>query len=76
VSAVAGNLPFKGGTLVPVPVLLTLNVAALADGSLPLAFPWPGSAPPGVTLVLQIWIADAAATEGAAASNGLQALTP
>jgi hypothetical protein len=69
--------PFKGGTLVPVPVALTLPLATNVSGSIPLAWTsWPGGLPPGTTLYLQYAVADVGAPAGAALSNALKGVTP
>ncbi len=69
------NAPFKGGTLVPQPLLyLTLPTNALGATSLPFVFP--AGVPAGLTLYFQFWMADPAASgPGFAASNGLRGLT-
>jgi hypothetical protein len=71
----AGNVPFLGGTLVPFPVAFTLALVTDGDGGATLAGTWP-VAPSGTTVVFQAWIEDAGATFGAAASNGLQGVSP
>lgn len=64
------NLPFSGGTLVPAPALV-VPLATNAAGSLSLTANWPAGSPSGLTLRLQYWIQDPAATFGLSASNGL-----
>ena len=67
--------PFKGGVLVPnLGSLITL--ASGPGGALSLPFTMPAGFPSGTTLFFQVWIPDAAATAGYAASNGLEAVTP
>jgi len=62
-------LPFKGGTLVPLPPLLEAYVVTSPAGDLTL--PW-AAFPPGVPpLAAQFVIADAAAPNGVALSNAL-----
>jgi hypothetical protein len=69
--------PFKGGTLVPVPVTLTLPMFTDGTGGTPLAWAsWPGGLPSGTTLYLQYAIADAGALAGTALSNALEGVTP
>jgi hypothetical protein len=69
--------PFKGGTLVPVPVALTIPMVTNIAGGIPLAWAsWPGGLPPGTTLYLQYAIADAGAPVGTALSNALKGTTP
>jgi len=73
----AGNVPFKGGTLVPFPLFLTVQLGTLADGSFPLGFAaWPSGLPAGFALYFQEWIADPGATNGASATNAVQATQP
>jgi len=69
------NAPFKGGTLVPSPDLVTA-LGTDAGGALLLAFPWPVGLPSGVGLWWQAWIADAAAAQGFAATNGIKGTLP
>ena len=70
------QLPFKGGVLVPGPILLTLPLLSSPDGALLLS----GTVPPGVPVdtrfVLQGWFADGAAVAGWSATNGLALLVP
>jgi hypothetical protein len=69
--------PFKGGTLVPVPVALTLPMVTNVSGAIPLSWAsWPGGLPSGTTLYLQYAVADAGAPVGAALSNALKGVTP
>ncbi len=64
------NLPFKGGVLVPDPLVVTLLWSGPA-GDLSLAAPFPAGFPGGIPLVLQAWVADAGGPAGFAASNAL-----
>ncbi|MHC5211465.1 MAG: FG-GAP repeat domain-containing protein [Planctomycetota bacterium] len=63
--------PFKGGVLGPSPDLLVSGLPTDAGGALALPFILPASAPPGLTLWMQAWISDAAASAGLSASNTL-----
>ena len=68
--------PFKGGVLVPVPVLLTVAMATNGEGQLTL--PWL-ACPPGLpsgSLYLQFAIADASAVAGVSLSNAVRADLP
>jgi hypothetical protein len=67
----AGNIPFKGGVLVPTPDLVLAGLPVSGAGTLSLAGTWPA----GVTVpvFMQAWIADSAGPQGFAASNGLKA---
>jgi hypothetical protein len=67
---------FKGGTLVPVPPLLSLAMTTLADGTLPLAFTWPAGVPAGTSFWFQYAISDVAAVQRVALSNAVKATTP
>jgi hypothetical protein len=71
----AGNFPFKGGTLVPVPLLINGPLPTNGAGQLVLAGNWPG-APTGVALYLQFIIQDIAAVQKFALSNALKATMP
>ncbi|MCB9508329.1 MAG: hypothetical protein H6697_11780 [Myxococcales bacterium] len=69
------SAPFKGGTLVPDPVLV-LAAATDASGGMLLPFVMPAGVPAGVDILTQIWVSDPAGPVGFAASNGLVATTP
>jgi hypothetical protein len=64
-----GAVPFKGGTLVPVPVLLA--VPLVADGTGALALPLHGGGGPA-TAYVQAIVPDGAQPAGFALSNALQ----
>jgi hypothetical protein len=76
VSFASSPVPFKGGTLVTVPVLLSLPLATDGTGSLALPFVWPAGVPAATPLYFQSAIQDAAGPQGAALSNALKAVTP
>lgn len=63
--------PFKGGTMVPDPILV-LALPTSAAGQTALPFTWPTGVPAGFPIWFQFWIEDAAASFGLAASNGLK----
>lgn len=70
-------VPFKGGTLVPVPFLIEpviLPTSPLGEISLP--FVMPAGAPPGTELWVQWAIQDGGAPNGVALSNALLGTTP
>ncbi len=73
ISTVAINAPFKGGTLVPSP-LITTGFVLGDDGALELSGEMPEDVPIGVPLYLQYFIGDAGAVEGFAATNAVQGL--
>jgi hypothetical protein len=68
--------PFKGGVLVPAPLLLLLGLPTGSQGDLALNGTWPYGLPSGFSTWYQMWIADAAGPAGFSASNGLRATTP
>jgi hypothetical protein len=70
------NLPFKGGTLVPLPVLIFHGLATDAAGGFVLSFGWLSSFPSMFPTTFQAWIADAGGPAGFAATNGLTGTTP
>lgn len=61
--------PFKGGTLVPVPIVLLFSVPSDAAGAVSL--PVPGGGGPA-TIFIQAIVPDAAQVQGFALSNALQ----
>jgi hypothetical protein len=67
------NAPFKGGVLVPDPLML-LPFTTSGAGTLSLPFTLP-AVPPGLDMIFQYWIQDAAASKGFAASNALKGIT-
>ena len=68
------NAPFKGGTLVPQPDIVVLDLPT-SGGSLTLTGTWPTSIPGGIPFYVQIWISDATGPAGFTASNGLQGVS-
>ncbi len=70
---VQGNAPFKGGTLVPVPILLQIDLTSDASGNLALPFVAPTGLA-GVPIYFQCALADASATLGVGLSNAMEAL--
>lgn len=69
------NLPFYGGTLAPAPNIV-FGFPLNAAGALTLTGTTPPGLPPGANATMQVWIADAAASAGASATNALIAHTP
>ncbi len=65
-------VPFKGGTLKTVPILLQIGLATDASGELTLPFVWPGSIPAGTLFYFQYGISDADAVKSVALSNAEQ----
>ena len=70
------NLPFKSGTLVPVPQLAVSGLMTSGLGTVSLDATWPAGLPSGESLIFQAWIADAAGPAGFSATNALQAVQP
>src|SRR5262249_19831117 len=68
--------PFKGGIMVPQPLLLIFGLPVGADGVFSGGGTWYGNLPPGLSVWFQAWIADPAGPKGFAASNGLSGTTP
>jgi len=74
VGLAAVNAPFKGGTLVPQPLLL-ISLPTNGAGALALPFVLPAGFPAGAKLYFQDWIHDAGASGGFSASNGLKGVS-
>jgi len=68
--------PFKGGTLIPVPVVVSINANTDTTGSFMVPFVWPFGVPSLTSLYFQYAIQDPAAPQGVALSNALEAITP
>ena len=75
-SLVSTPLPFKGGLLHTVPVLLVLNLSTNTGGQLHVSAVWPPGLPAGLDLWVQYGLADAAAMGGASLSNAVRLTTP
>jgi len=69
------SAPFKGGTLVPLPVWL-IPASTNALGEATFAATWPAGIPAGQQVFLQCWMKDPAGPAGFAASNGLMGTQP
>lgn len=67
--------PFKGGTLVPQP-LLFVPAATNNDGRASFTAPWPAGIPGPFTFWSQAWFADGDGPQGFTASNGLSGTQP
>ncbi len=70
------SVPLKGGTLVPDPQVVVSGLAAGGGGSLALAAPMPSGVPAGTSIVMQLWLQDAAGVAGYAATNAISGTTP
>lgn len=69
-------VPFKGGTLVPVPFVAPILLTTSGTGTISIPFVAPGDLPPGAELWVQFAIQDPAAVNGVALSNAILGLTP
>ena len=76
VSIASAPVPFKGGTLVANPFLLTVPLATSSGGALLLPFTWPSGVPSGTSIWFQYAVKDAAAVYGVALSDALKGTTP
>ena len=68
-------VPFKGGTLVPVPDAL-VPLFTLGVGQAGLSAFWPAGVPSGQLIYLQCWTVDPTAPQQLSASNALMASVP
>jgi len=75
VSAVETPVPFKGGVLKTVPVLLDIALTTNAAGGVTIPFAWPAGFG-ALTFYAQFAIADAAGPVGASLSNALAGHAP
>ena len=67
---------FKGGTLVPYPLII-LPRPTQPNGSFVVPWlHWPSGLPAGTTLFFQTWVSDAVGVAGFSASNAMVAVTP
>ncbi len=64
--------PFKGGTLIPVPILVQVGLTTSAAGTITVPFVMPAGLG-GVDLLFQWAISDAAAVKNVSLSNGMSA---
>jgi hypothetical protein len=69
------NAPFKGGVMVPLPLIKLALLPTDAAGDLTLSGPWPAG-PGGFDLFLQFWFTDPQGPVGFASSNALRASVP
>jgi len=71
-----GDLPFLGGTLVPLPQFVFSGLVTDGNGELAFPFVWPDDLPPGVNIWAQQWFVDPGGPFGFGASNGLRGCAP
>jgi hypothetical protein len=69
------NAPFKGGLMVPDPLLL-VGVFADAAGTASLVAPSPAGLPPSLDVIVQAWMADLGGVFGYSASSAVFATVP
>jgi hypothetical protein len=69
-------MPFHGGLLIPDPGFLLVPLPLDGAGAATLPFVFPNGVPMGLELWFQVWLKDAAAVDGFAASNALLATVP
>jgi hypothetical protein len=67
---------FDCDALVPAPALIVPGFLTDPQSALSVGSTIPPGVPPGLSLFLQAWIADAVGPKGLSASNGLRALLP
>ncbi len=72
----AAPMAFKGGTLVPAPMILLGGLVTDDGGALHMEVTLPPDMPSGLTLCVQLWLVDPRGPQGLSASNGLQLLAP
>ncbi len=72
----AVNLPFKGGTLVPDPQAAIGALLTNAGGGLQVSSAMSSDLPPGTSVIMQVWLADASGPEGATASSAQMGTSP
>jgi hypothetical protein len=68
--------PFKGGIVLPGPLLTPIYATTSATGEIPINFIMPGSLPSGTEIWVQWGIKDAAAIKGVSLSNAVEGITP
>lgn len=70
------DAPFKGGTMVPMPNLITGPWPTNNLGSALISGHWPTGAPPGIEIAAQFWFASVGAPAGFASSSAVLITTP
>jgi hypothetical protein len=70
------DAPFKGGVLVPDPLIILTGFSTGPAGSITLDTTWPDGIPSGFTSYYQWWISDPDGPKGFAASPALQGTAP
>jgi len=67
---------FKGGTLIPVPIVLAIGLNTGPSTPMTLPFSWPAGVPAGLTFYVQVALQDLTAPQGVALSNALSSTPP
>ncbi len=75
VGGAAAGTPFKQGVMLP-SVDIVVPLQTDGSGSLQIGGSWPAGFPSDTATYMQVWIDDAAAPAGLAASNALSLITP
>lgn len=73
---VAGNMPLKGGILVPFPIMSQVLFRLDSSGYSSIPFANSGLLPSGMKFYVQVWIQDNTGPNGWTATNALEALVP
>ena len=68
--------PFRGGVLVPSPDVVVSGLPVDGAGALHVPFVFPAGVPAATPIWMQVWIPDAGAIQGLAATNGVLGLSP
>ncbi|GJM21853.1 MAG: hypothetical protein DHS20C15_17680 [Planctomycetota bacterium] len=76
IGLVESTQPFKGGTIVPFPFLLSVQTTIPGSGMLSLPSTIDPATPSAAEIIAQWWIADPTGPSGATASNGLKLVVP
>ena len=76
VGLAALDAPFKGGTMVPQPLLVLPLGSTDADGARQVSTTWPQGFPHGATIFVQAWFVDAGGPAHFAATNGVSGTAP
>ncbi len=69
-------LPFKQGTLYPVPWLVQVPIVTGVDGTMVIPGAVDVSIPSGLSVIMQMWFTDATGPAGFTATNGLEMVIP
>jgi hypothetical protein len=70
------DAPFKRGRLLPAPDLVVAGLGTGPAGAFALGGIWPRGTPAGLSVWIQVWVADEGGPAGFVASQALSAITP